>query len=542
MIKSERINFLKKYMVKNKKNIVIGLLSMILFSLITSPLSWIIGRTVDMLSSTNRSYVQLLQFILVILSIHVISILLSYIYQICFSKAQQRINKELKVDLLEIVFNAPMSILEKFDKGYLVSRIDESQQISSLLNPVNLSSVIGIFNIFFSFIIMFTVNSKLALMSMLIVPICFVISVKSTNKIQSGATEIQEASGKVSGNIFEDFNRIENIKILNIQNTRISNIMNKMDKLLKKTIRQTRYLISYLQLFSLTNSFITVLILGVSGVFIIRNEMTIGGYTTFSLYLSQILPAIQGLSNISITLKPTIVIIDRVLELFSLPNENIGMKKIETIDTICFSNVSFKYSGQSQLFLNRLNLSIQSGDKVLIRGKNGAGKSTILKLILGIYNVTGGEIKINGMLSTELDKINLRSKIGMVSQNIELYKGTILDNILYGCETSSEENVFTIIEKCNLKNYFENFPEKLNTELSDLGNGVSGGQAQVIAFLRALIGEKELLIFDEATSNIDLRTRQLIFDVLEKNYFSKTVLIVSHSDEKLSFVNKIVQL
>nr|WP_179190487.1 ABC transporter ATP-binding protein [Enterococcus sp. 4G2_DIV0659] len=207
MVRSERVNFLKKYIMRNKKNIVIGLLSMILFSLITTPLSLIIGRTVDMLSSTNRSYIQLLQFILVILSIHVISILLSYIYQMCFSKVQQRINKEIKADLLKIVFNAPLSILEKFDKGYLVSRIDESQQISSLLSPVNLSSLIGIFNIFFSFILMFIVNSKLALVSMLIIPICFVISFKSTNKIQSGATEIQEASGKVSGSIFEDFNR-----------------------------------------------------------------------------------------------------------------------------------------------------------------------------------------------------------------------------------------------------------------------------------------------------------------------------------------------
>ncbi|WP_336576938.1 ABC transporter ATP-binding protein [Candidatus Enterococcus mansonii] len=542
MVRSERVNFLKKYIMRNKKNIVIGLLSMILFSLITTPLSLIIGRTVDMLSSTNRSYIQLLQFILVILSIHVISILLSYIYQMCFSKVQQRINKEIKADLLKIVFNAPLSILEKFDKGYLVSRIDESQQISSLLSPVNLSSLIGIFNIFFSFILMFIVNSKLALVSMLIIPICFVISFKSTNKIQSGATEIQEASGKVSGSIFEDFNRIENIKILNIQKTRVKNLTNKMDKLFKRTICQTRYLISYLQLFSLTNSSITVFILGISGFLILRDEMTIGGYTTFSLYLSQMLPAIQGLSNISITLKPTIIIIDRVLELFLLPNENMGMKTIESINTISFSNVSFKYSNQSQLVLNRINLSIRLGDKVLIKGKNGTGKSTILKLILGIYNVTSGEIKINGILNTELDKINLRSKIGMVSQNIELYKGTILENILYGCETSTKENVFSIVEKCNLKNYFENFPKNLNTELSDLGNGVSGGQAQVIAFLRALIGEKELLIFDEATSNVDMKTRQLIFEVIEKNYFSKTILIVSHSDEKLPFINKTIQL
>nr|WP_179190486.1 ATP-binding cassette domain-containing protein [Enterococcus sp. 4G2_DIV0659] len=115
--------------------------------------------------------------------------------------------------------------------------------------------------------------------------------------------------------------------------------------------------------------------------------MTIGGYTTFSLYLSQMLPAIQGLSNISITLKPTIIIIDRVLELFLLPNENMGMKTIESINTISFSNVSFKYSNQSQLVLNRINLSIRLGDKVLIKGKNGTGKSTILKLILSLIHI-----------------------------------------------------------------------------------------------------------------------------------------------------------
>nr|OTO05669.1 hypothetical protein A5880_002844 [Enterococcus sp. 4G2_DIV0659] len=160
-----------------------------------------------------------------------------------------------------------------------------------------------------------------------------------------------------------------------------------MDKLFKRTICQTRYLISYLQLFSLTNSSITVFILGISGFLILRDEMTIGGYTTFSLYLSQMLPAIQGLSNISITLKPTIIIIDRVLELFLLPNENMGMKTIESINTISFSNVSFKYSNQSQLVLNRINLSIRLGDKVLIKGKNGTGKSTILKLILSLIHI-----------------------------------------------------------------------------------------------------------------------------------------------------------
>ena len=292
------------------------------------------------------------------------------------------------------------------------------------------------------------------------------------------------------------------------------------------------------------NNFGSLLVLLIAGILILKGEFTVGLYTSFSLYITKVFSSIQGIGTMGTMIKPVCLSIERVYELLDMDDENSGKDKNlnEEIKSIKLENVAFKYKNNTKNVLNNINFEIIKGEKVLIKGENGSGKSTIIKLLLGLYNPVEGRILCNNIDMSMINTKSLRERIGIVSQSIFLFKGTVLANILYGQTKKKLKDVEELIKKLGLQEYINRLPKALDTEITQNNSGISGGQAQVIAFIRVILSNKDVIILDEPISNVDVETRDLILGILRDKDFNGTLIVVSHVIEGMDFLNRVIEI
>lgn len=544
MIKYKNISFVFPILKKTKFLFAAGIIGMIISSILTAPIPYLIGQTIDDVLLTNKNYNELYKISILLAAIYVIRYFLSIVYQYFFTKVQQTIINEIRISMVNKVIDAPLSFLNTKEKGYILGRISESGSIGSLFSPTFLGTFTGIFDLIFSLIIMINLSVKLTMLVLIIIPIYYFISKKSSRKISESTTNVFETSAVLNGEVYEMLNGLEDIKLLNGKDTQVEKLKNKLVNTIKSFIKQNLNFVLFVQNIILTNSLVTVLVLLISGILILQDQLTIGIYTSFSLYLTTLLATTQSLGSLEITLKPILVSIERIKEFLTLNSEDAdGSQSLNgPIESITFKGVSFKYNNQSDEIIKNFNSEISKGDKVLLRGSNGSGKTTLIKLITGLYLPTKGTVLINGQDISSINKKTIRDKIGIVSQNIFLFKGTILENILYGQKDKTKQDVVDLIEKYNLTDYIKGLEKGLETEVVQNGIGISGGQAQLIAFLRAIIKRRDLIILDEATSNLDQETKLIILGILEKSELCNILITISHQNEGLNFVNKIIEL
>ncbi|MCC2446693.1 ATP-binding cassette domain-containing protein, partial [Bacillus cereus] len=179
---------------------------------------------------------------------------------------------------------------------------------------------------------------------------------------------------------------------------------------------------------------------------------------------------------------------------------------------------------------------------LLIDGINGSGKSTFIKLLTGLYQPKSGKILINNIDYNLIHKESIRDRIGIVSQNIFLFKGTILDNILYGQTNKTREDIVRLMKRYHLTSHLNRFENGLDTIIVQDGSSVSGGQAQFIAFLRAILTQRDIIILDEATSNLHIDTRNLMYEILQNYNLCNILIMISHQQDGLYFINKTLEL
>ena len=341
--------------------------------------------------------------------------------------------------------------------------------------------------------------------------------------------------------MFETLNGIEEVKLLNGKKTQLRKIFLKTKIVINCAIKQSLSMVAFIQSISFASDLVNVGVLALAGIFIINGEITVGIYTAFSIYINKILGVTQSVGTFEITIKPVCATIGRIKEfLFAdLETKEDANALKENINEIFFENVSFGYE-KDKIFINKISYKFYKGDRILLSGNNGSGKSTFIKLLVGLYEPIEGNIFFNSHNLKALNKEDVRKKIGIVSQDIFLFKGSVLDNILFGVDNKNRNDVVTLLEKFDLIDYINRLPNGLDTEITQNGVGISGGQAQIIAFIRAIIKEKDILILDEATSNLDQDTCKKIMTILEENELYKILFIISHQNYKYKFVNKTI--
>ncbi|PED29420.1 ABC transporter ATP-binding protein [Bacillus cereus] len=543
-ISYKELLFLYPYLKNTKTLLVFGLLGMVIASLIIAPIPYIIGYIIDKVILLNKSYDQLLKTTLLLLLIYCINYLISIGYEYLFTRVQQNVVNEIRLSMISNIIDAPLSYINQKEKGYILSRIAESGNVSALFSPNLLRVFSGVFDFFFALFIMFNLSVKLTGIIVIIIPIYFMISKHSSKMISKSTTNVYESSAVLNAEMYETLNGIEDIKLLNGKNIQNNKIKAKLNNVIKSALKQSLHFIFFMQNLIVTNNFVTVIVLLVSGILILQNQLTIGVYTSFSIYMAKLLATTQALGSLDITLKPVCISIKRIKEFFNLDVEKTLGTNImkEPINSIEFKDVCFKYNENSDLIFDHLNVQIEKGDKLLIDGINGSGKSTFIKLLTGLYQPKSGKILINNIDYNLIHKESIRDRIGIVSQNIFLFKGTILDNILYGQTNKTREDIVKLMKRYHLTSHLNRFENGLDTIIVQDGSSVSGGQAQFIAFLRAILTQRDIIILDEATSNLHIDTRNLMYEILQNYNLCNILIMISHQQDGLYFINKTLEL
>lgn len=536
------LKILFPYIKKSKRYLIFGIMGILIASAIVAPVPYFIGNVLDVLVKENVTFSDIKNTLILISAIYFVKFLINMSYQQSFAKLQQKIVNEIRLDMVKSILDAPLSFINKREKGYILSRIGEVQQIGAIFSPTIITNFVGIFEMLFCFMMMMSINVKLTLVALIIVPGYFALSKSISKKITKCTVKMQEDSANLNADMFETLNGIEEVKLLNGKQIQLKKIYFKIQTLIRSAIKQSFSMIVFIQSISFVSDLVTVGILALAGIFIINGEITIGVYTAFSLYIGKLLGVTQSVGTFEITIKPVCATIERAKEfLFSDLETHKGSKKLnENIHEVFFENVSFGYKGNN-IVINEMTQKFIEGDKVLLLGENGSGKTTFVKLLVDLYEPVKGKIFINNQSIDKLCKDDIRKRVGIVSQEVFLFKGSVIENILFGVEGKNRKDVSILLEKFGLTDYMERLPNGLDTQISQNGVGISGGQAQIIAFIRAVIKNKDILILDEATANLDQDTCRKIMSILCNYKLCRMLFVISHQklDEKV--FNKIIQ-
>lgn len=461
-----------------------------------------------------------------------------------FVKINNSVVNELRYSVMRKVLDLPMSYLSTTEKGYVQARISECSSVGSLFSPTIIGMFLSVISAMFAVATMFAVNWKLALVVSALTPLFFLTSKMSTKKFMKNTKALMESGAVLGGESFEIMNGIEDIKVLGGKCQHLAAFRAKIIELVHHSIKQSRSMILFMENISLINNAGTLLILLISGLLILKGQFTVGLYTSFSLYSVKVFASTQGIASLSTSLKPVCLSIERLYELLDMKGENDKREEQlnSAIISVDFQNVGFRYQSELPDVFSDVTFHLEKGDRVLLKGENGSGKTTLIKLLLGLYEPFSGKILINGKDAAGINCDSLREHIGIVSQSIFLFRGSVLSNILYGQKEKNKQDVQSLIEDLGLKDYIARLPKGLDTEISQNTSGISGGQAQIVAFVRALLSGKELIILDEPISNVDAETRDLLLHILKERNLGSILVVISHQTEGLDFLNKVIEI
>ncbi|MDY0278807.1 MAG: ABC transporter ATP-binding protein, partial [Acholeplasma sp.] len=522
-------------------SIVLCFLSLLFVSVLSIIAPFLIGQSIDILNE-SKNFDVFIYIIIVIIFVYIIKYTVSIITNNVLIKINFQFTSELRIKLMEKIVDLPMLYLSKKEKGYLLSRLDECTELESIFSSDSLNSLCQVLTAILALLMMFVLNCRLALMALLIVPLVYFISHKSHKRISANITKSFEANGELSADSYEILNGVEDFKNLGMKFNGFDSFYDSVNLLVRTKIMLNKALIKFEEHVDLICNLGALLVLLISGFFIIKNEITIGLYTSFSLYLSIVIGGILSIGGIQITLQPAAKSMQRINEIFDEKSERQnGVKIIGKIHEMRFEKVSFQY-GDCHFILQNFNMTFCKGDKVQIKGKNGSGKSTIAKLLLALYEPNCGTIYINGVDSLLISCEEIRSHIGIVSQNIFTFKGTVLENILCGQHKKGKTEVLELIDRLELNDYFNRLPNHIDTDIYQNLTGISGGQMQMIAIVRALLSGKEIIVMDEPFANLDTDIRQILGNLLLRWHYSDILIVISHDELDPEIFNKTIEL
>lgn len=428
------------------------------------------------------------------------------------------------------IFYFPMSIIDRLTTGNITTKITEIQKIRSLIASGSLLLIADVMIGILASILLFIQCPQL-LIVLLPLAVFFILIILIFNKMyRVEHNKAMEIHVKLNSILTESLSGIATIKAYNSENS----IVNKIELIFTKfvkTVGRAQSLANF-QFGSqeLITNIAMISILWIGGLQVIKGSITIGQLLAFNALLIFIITPIKKLISVHSIIQAGAVAIER-LQLFEEthiiePEKKLCNNNIK--NTIKFVDVDFSYNSES-LILSKVNMQINSGDCVALIGESGCGKSTLLKLLLGLYNVQNGQILIDEINILDINLSEFRKTIGYVPQEPVIFHDTLLDNIIFGRTEYEISDVISIAKKLRLHELVEKSSKRFYTILEERGTNLSGGQRQRISVARAMLGSPDLLILDEATSNIDPKTEKFIFDyIADLSSQGTTIIMTTH--------------
>lgn len=532
----EVVEFLLIYIQKEKCMYIFVFSATLIFitALMYIPIPNLLGNITNLLNIANpkRNVGNILATIIALLLLYVVRYFLSVYSKNNFSKIEKKVVSSVKIDMLQKYLDMPMEEIEKESKGVSMGRIEETAQLSQIFSPGFIGMILNFFEFLFSIIIIGTMNIYIICVLCIIIPLYYWGMKKMSDKIGTATIELYQTSNSLTNKIFETINGTAEIKILNGQDFILKGIKKETEKNIVASVRQNKLLFVFTENVQFVYNIMNLAMVSFLVLFILMKQINFAEYIILSGYIVKVLSFVQGFSSIDTILQPVYVAMNRIKTFLAVSGES-GNKKIliERCQKIEFEGVYFKYGDSHKYALEDVNFSYELNSKLRIKGQNGTGKSTIVKLILGVYSPLKGRILINDVPIEKIDVFSLRKRVGIVSQDIVLFNDTIENNILLGRDDVSEDALDTLLEGLQLKGFFDSFENGRKTIISKNSIGISGGQAKIIALLRALVAKKDIIILDEFSANVDSVLTQKIIDAFRNDEICKSLIVISHTGE-----------
>ncbi len=467
-----------------------------------------------------------------LLLIYVMSALLKYIQEIIMNKVSQKISYRLRDEINKKINKLPLKYFDKNQYGDVLSRVtNDVDTISNNLEQTLSNFVSSIITIIGVLIMMVSISGIMTLVSILTLPIAFVLVILIVSKSQKYFKAQQEVLGDLNGHIEESYGSHEVIKAFNASDKTVEKF-NRYNNKLYNSAWKSQFLAGLMMpILSFVGNlgYVGVSVLG--GYLAIDGKIQIGDIQAFLQYVRQFNQPIMQTSQIANVFQSVMAASERVFEFLEEKEELKDSEDAIVLDnlkgSVEFDNVKFGYN-EDKIIINNFNAKIKPGQKVAIVGPTGAGKTTIVNLLMRFYELNSGSIKIDGIDITKLKKSSLRSTLGMVLQDTWLFSGTIKDNIAFGKLDATDEEIIKASKEADADHFIHTLPDGYNLEINEEGSNISSGQKQLLTIARAFLANPGILILDEATSNVDTRTEVLIQQAMERLMRGRTSFIIAH--------------
>lgn len=479
------------------------------------------------------------------LSLFLVQICLNFFRGLLIVKLEQNIDIPIMLGYYNHALILPMKFYSMRDTGEIISRFNDASSIRDIVSEASLTIMMDTIMAVVGAVVLFNSNRLLFLISVVMLILYGIIVFVYNKPIKKINRKIMEMNSKVTSQFVETINGIETIKAFNQED----NEKEKTDKLYKKFLKK----VFNGGVLSLSQQTITMfvavvgelVILWVGVAYVIKGELTLGELITFNALLGYFIEPIKNLFNLQPSIQTAVVAADRLGEILDItPEYNYEHEQLNDkikFDKISISNLDFRY-GTRELVLKDINLEICRGEKIAFVGESGSGKTTLANLLVRLYEQEKGSIKLDSIDIREFSIKQIRDNISYISQNTFLFSGTIRENLLFGNSDVSDDDISQVCKICELEEYINSLPLKFNTRIEENGKNLSGGQKQRLAIARALLKKPEILIMDEATSNLDYVTERSIEKTI--NNFSKnmTTIIIAHRLSTIKDCDKILVL
>jgi ATP-binding cassette, subfamily B, bacterial len=480
----------------------------------------------------------------------------SFIRVYTFTKVSEQSMRDLRKTLYTKIITLPVPFFEKNRVGELMSRITtDITQLQDVLSITLAEFFRQIFTLVGGIILITFLSSKLTMFMLLTFPFLVVAAIIFGRFIRKNSKKVQDELASTNIIVEETLQSINVVKAFTNERLEVKRYSSSVQKVVDYALKAATFrgaFISFI-IFVLFGGIVGVVWYG--GNLVLQGELAFKDLFTFIIYTGFIGGSVGGLGDMYAQIQKTVGASERILEILdeksevSVESNEVVSSSIQNSETrsntsfvqnqsgkienrkskIVYHNVAFSYPSRPDMeVLRNINLEVKSGEKVGLVGYSGAGKSTIVQLLMRYYKLSGGQILVDGKNINEYDLTELRKNIAIVPQEVMLFGGTIYENIAYGNPQASENEVIEAARKANAFDFIESFPEKFQTIVGERGVKLSGGQRQRVAIARAILKDPAILVLDEATSALDSESEKLVQDALDTLMQNRTTIIIAH--------------
>ena len=463
-----------------------------------------------------------------------------YVASACFSLIQgfvmtgisNDVTYNLRKDISKKINRLPMNYFESRTNGEILSRVTNdvdtlqmsiNQSMTQLITSV--TTLIGVF------IMMLSLNVWMTLAAVLILPVSMLIINKVMKHSQKYFQAQQEYLGKVNGQVEENFGGHDVVRVFNKEQDVLKEFEHDNQKLYESAWKSQFFSGMMMPIMQFVGNLGYVMVALLGGIFAIKGTIEVGDIQSFFQYIRNFTQPIQQIAQVTNLLQSSAAASERVFEFLEEPEEELQPENPDSIEglegNVQFEHVKFGYN-PDKIIVNDFSADVHDGQKIAIVGPTGAGKTTIVKLLMRFYDVNGGSIKVDGHDIRNFNRSNLREMFGMVLQDTWLFSGTIMENIRYGRLDATDEEVIAAAKAAHIHNFIMQQPGGYQMVLDEETSNVSQGQKQLLTIARAILADNKILILDEATSSVDTRTEMQIQKAMDNLMKGRTSFVIAH--------------